>query len=88
MSDRIPDENYYNLSSFQEDKILIQDAVKNLDKELQEVIMLNFFEDLSQTQIAAKLGISQMQVSRKIKKALNALFEIIAEKKEQNNKAV
>lgn len=88
LSDKIADDNYQNMASFQEDKILIQDAVKALDKELQEVIFLNFFDDLSQTQIAAKLGISQMQVSRRIKKALNALFEIIAEKKNDKDKVV
>lgn len=88
LSDKIADETYQNMSSFQEDKILIQDAIKNLDKELQEVIILNYFEDLSQTQIALKLGISQMQVSRRIRKALNSLFEIISEKQNYNNKAV
>lgn len=86
LSDRIADETYQSLISFQEDKILIQDAIQNLDEKLQEVIRLNFFEDLSQTQIATKLGISQMQVSRKIRKALAVLFEVITEKEE--NKTV
>ncbi len=86
LSDRIADETYKSLISFQEDKILIQDAIQNLDGKLQEVIRLNFFEDLSQTQIATKLGISQMQVSRKIRKALAVLFEVITEKEE--NKTV
>lgn len=88
LGDKIADDKYINLSSFQEDKILIWDAVNNLDEKLQEVIRLNYFEDMSQTQIAMKLGISQMQVSRRIRKALNALFEIISEKKEDTNKAV
>lgn len=88
LSDKIADDNYQNLPSFQENKILIQDAVKYLDEELQEVIYLNFFDDLSQTQIAAKLGISQMQVSRRIRKALNSLFEIISEKKTDKDKMI
>lgn len=78
--DKIADDNHYNLESFQEDKILINDAIKKLDVKLQEVIVLNYFEDLSQTQIAQRLGISQMQVSRRLKKALSMLLEILSEK--------
>ena len=88
LADKIADNNYYNLASFQEDKILITDAVNSLDEKLQEVIKMNYFEDMSQTQIAAKLGISQMQVSRRIRKALQQLFEIISEKNEYKNKAI
>ncbi len=78
--DKIADDNHYNLESFQEDKILIKDAINRLDEKLQEVIILNYFEDMSQTQIATKLGISQMQVSRRLKKALNMLLHILSEK--------
>ncbi len=78
--DKIADDNHYNLESFQEDKILLNDAIKKLDVKLQEVVILNYFEDLSQTQIASKLGISQMQVSRRLKKALNMLLQILSEK--------
>ena len=78
--DKIADDNHYNLESFQEDKILINDAIKKLDVKLQEVVVLNYFEDMSQTQIATKLGISQMQVSRRLKKALTMLLEILSEK--------
>lgn len=77
--DKIADDNHYNLQSFQEDKILIADAIKKLDIKLQEVIIMNYFEDMNQTQIATKLGISQMQVSRRIKKALKQLFNILSD---------
>lgn len=78
--DKIADDNHYNLESFQEDKILLNDAIKKLDSKLQEVIILNYFKDMSQTQIATQLGISQMQVSRRLKKALNMLLIILSEK--------
>ncbi len=78
--DKIADDNQYNLESFQEDKILIKDAISRLDVKLQEVVILNYFEDMSQTQISNKLGISQMQVSRRLKKALNKLLIILSEK--------
>ena len=78
--DKIADDNHYNLESFHEDKILLNDAIKKLDVKLQEVVVLNYFEDMSQTQIALKLGISQMQVSRRLKKALQNLLIILSEK--------
>ncbi len=78
--DKIADDNHYNLESFQEDKILISEAIKKLDLKLREVVIMNYFEDMSQTQIANKLGISQMQVSRRLKKALNNLLFILSEK--------
>ncbi len=81
--DKVADDNHYNLESFQEDKILLKDAISKLDVKLQEVVVLNYFEDLSQTQIATRLGISQMQVSRRLKKALSALLTILSEKEKQ-----
>ena len=78
--DKVADDNHYNLESFQEDKILLKDAISKLDVRLQEVVVLNYFEDMSQTQRATRLGISQMQVSRRLKKALNNLLTILSEK--------
>ncbi len=82
LSEKIPNTNYNALADYQENKIMIMDALSKLDKNLQEVINLNFFQDISQTKIAEMLGISQMQVSRRIKKALNKLFAIINEEQE------
>lgn len=76
--DKIADDNYYNLEKFQEDKIIINDAVNKLDKQLKEVIKLFFYDDLSQTQISGILNISQMQVSRRLKKAQKQLLELLA----------
>ncbi len=83
--DKIADDNHYNLETFQEDKILIKDAIQKLDEKLQKVVIMNYFEDLSQTQIAVRLGISQMQVSRRLKKALNMLLNILSEKENKGN---
>ena len=77
LSEKISDANYFIASEHQENKIMLKEAMMKLDKDLQEVINLNFFQDMSQTQISKILGISQMQVSRRIKKALKQLFYII-----------
>lgn len=78
--DRIVDSDYQERVNRQEIKILLVDAIEMLDDELKVIIKKSFFDDLSQQQIADELGVSQMQISRKIKKALNQLFEIIKTK--------
>lgn len=82
LSEKIPNTKYNTLTEYQEDKIMIKEALEKLDEDLKNIIELNFFQDISQTKISEMLGISQMQVSRKIKKALNKLFTIINEEQE------
>ncbi len=82
LSEKIPNTNYSTMSEYQENKIMLTEALAKLEPDLQTVIKLNFFQDISQTKIAEMLGISQMQVSRKIKKALKKMFSIINEEQE------
>src|SRR5436305_1327906 len=46
-----------------------------LDERDRRVLYLRFVEDLTQTEIAKRIGVSQMQVSRLIRKALARLSE-------------
>ena len=82
LSERISDENLAVSVDFQETKIMIRSALKRLDPLARKVIELNFYDDMSQREISDTLNMSQMQVSRKLKKALNDLFEIIKDKQE------
>lgn len=79
--DKIPDVNYQNFQSVQEDRIMLLESLKNLEPSLQKVIKMTYFDDLSQVEIAKRMNISQMQVSRKLKKATNLLHEMIEEKR-------
>jgi RNA polymerase sigma-B factor len=68
-----------------EKRQLIEDAMKVLDERERKIIEMRFFEDLSQTQIAQRLGISQMHVSRLLRRALQkmqAYLRGVSEKKE------
>lgn len=80
LNDTLADENYENNLNLKEDKIMLMQAIKKLPETYQQILKMNFFEDLNQRQISEKLGISQMQVSRFLKKALSELFVIITEK--------
>jgi RNA polymerase sporulation-specific sigma factor len=57
------------------DKIALKDALGNLDKKSRQVIMLRYFKDKTQIQVAKLLGISQVQVSRIEKKVLKVMRE-------------
>ena len=78
--DKVLDENYERLQDLKEKNIMLTSAINRLPEDLKNIILLNFFEDLSQKDISQILNISQMQVSRKIKKALNELFKIMSDK--------
>ena len=54
-------------------KILISDAISKLNKQEQDIIRLRYFCEKTQTESANLLGISQVQVSRKEKRALEKL---------------
>ncbi len=52
------------------DKIAIKEALSNLTPRERQIIVLRYFKDKTQSQIATQLGISQVQVSRIEKKVL------------------
>ncbi len=54
-------------------RMLIDDAISKLPPEEQNIIKLRYFDEKTQTESAKLLGISQVQVSRKEKKALEKL---------------
>ncbi len=78
--DKIADINYENAQSLREDRMMLTESLGNIEPMLQKIVEMTYFKDLSQVEIANQLGISQMQVSRKLKKALVLLHDIIKEK--------
>ena len=57
-------------------KLFLQQLLQTLDKRDLELILLRYFENKTQTQVAEILGISLVQVSRLEKKILRYLKEI------------
>src|SRR3954454_6488731 len=54
-------------------RVLLQDAFGVLSERDQEVLRLRFEDDLTQTEISNRIGVSQMQVSRLIRQSLARL---------------
>jgi RNA polymerase sigma-B factor len=58
--------------------MLATSALGQLSQEDRRVIVLRFRDGLSQSEIATRLGCSQMQVSRKLRKILDDLNHRLA----------
>lgn len=72
----------YNIDENEEKKvnlIFLKSEIMNLAENERRIIVMRYFMDMTQTQIAEKLGISQVQVSRTEKKILMKLRGKIAE---------
>lgn len=53
-------------------------AAQHLPKRERQILFMRFSEDLTQTEIADRVGVSQMQVSRLLRRSLQRLREICA----------
>ncbi len=57
------------------DKLDLKETIESLNEKDQKIIILRYFQDKTQTDIAKELGISQVQVSRLEKKILSKMRE-------------
>jgi RNA polymerase sporulation-specific sigma factor len=55
------------------DRVVIEQMVENLKEKEKQLIVMRYYEDRTQMEIAKKLGISQVQVSRMEKKILKSM---------------
>ena len=55
------------------DKMVLIDAIKKLEKKDRKIIMLRYFRDKTQSEVAGILNVSQVQVSRMENKIINRL---------------
>ncbi len=69
------EEHQYEVS---EDRAVLAPGFKALDERERKILQLRFFEGLTQSQIAQQVGISQMHVSRLIRRSLEKIRETIA----------
>jgi len=80
------EEHQYSVS---EDRAALEPGFRVLDERERMILHLRFFKGLTQSQIAAQVGISQMHVSRLIRRSLEKIRDEIAsdEKPEPSRRA-
>lgn len=60
-----------------DDRMVIEETVRDFSPREQEIIRMRFIEGLTQVEIACRLGISQVQVSRLLRRTLQKVQEKI-----------
>ncbi|MFN3256011.1 MAG: SigB/SigF/SigG family RNA polymerase sigma factor [Ilumatobacter sp.] len=56
-----------------ENDVVLDDVLRRLPEREREIVRLRFYDDLSQTEIAERMGISQMHVSRLLRQTFEQL---------------
>lgn len=69
--ERLEDEDVHLLLA--DDRVIVEEAMAKLPERQQRILQLRFNEDMTQSEIAEEIGISQMHVSRLLSRALNSL---------------
>src|SRR5687767_14444673 len=70
-----------------EDRAVLAPGFRVLDERERKILHLRFFKGLTQSQIAQQIGISQMHVSRLIRRSLEKIRDEIAADEEQRKAA-
>lgn len=60
-----------------DDRIVLEDAIRDFSPREKDVICMRFFEGMTQVEIAERLGISQVQVSRLLRRTLRRVQDKI-----------
>ncbi|MDD3593778.1 MAG: sigma-70 family RNA polymerase sigma factor [Candidatus Gastranaerophilales bacterium] len=83
--DKLVDNKYLESEKNKEENGILIEAINSLEPQLAEVIRMSFFQDMTQQEISQEVGVSQMQISRRLKKALEELSAIMIQKREEND---
>lgn len=68
-------------------RLLVDQLLEGLNKEERQVIYLRYFQEVTQSEVGARLGISQVQVSRMEKKILERLRNLGQQGEEKKSSA-
>ena len=78
LGDMMPDQQYRSFQLAQEDQIRIQQALQQVENLTRQVLEFVFLHDLTQKETAERLGISSVTVSRRIKKGIETLKNLLS----------
>lgn len=77
LGELVPDTQYRSFQLAQEDQIRLQQGLAKLEEGTRKVLEFVFLCDLTQKETAERMGISAVTVSRRIKKGLKSLQNIM-----------
>lgn len=77
LGDTLPDIHYQSLQTFEEDRQQLQRALGQLEDKTRASIEFVFFSDLSRKEVAERIGVSPMTVTRRIQRGIDQLVTIL-----------
>lgn len=77
LAEIVPDMRYRSFQLAQEDRIRLQQALVQLENRTREILEFVFLHDLTQREVAERLNISVVTVSRRVKKGLDLLKKLM-----------
>jgi len=75
--DMLPDVRYQALQNLEEDQQQIQKALSQLEDKTRAAIEFVFFSDLSRKEVAERIGVSPMTVTRRIQRGIQQMIGLI-----------
>ncbi|MGO4947118.1 sigma-70 family RNA polymerase sigma factor [Blautia sp. Sow4_E7] len=72
--DRLPEKEDHQEKLL--NRIFLEEILEKLEEEERQLIGLRYFQDMTQTEVAKRMGVSQVQVSRMEKRILKKLREM------------
>ena len=74
--DRVPDDSHH--PDMQIDRILIKEMLSTLEPRERQIIVMRYFQEKTQSEIAEAIGVSQVQISRLESKILGKMRTMIS----------
>lgn len=75
--DTIPDTREQNLKTIEEERLHLQNAIDQLEEKTKRAIEWVFLQDLSRKEVAQRIGMSPMTVTRHLKKGIAELAVLL-----------
>lgn len=76
-------DDYKEMRENEDDKIVLKDVIEKLPDEYRKLVEMYYYDDMNKKDIAEKLGMTQMRISRKMKKAFSMLYKMIADNSDE-----
>ncbi len=76
-------DDYKEMRENEDDKIVLKDVIEKLPDEYRKLVEMYYYDDMNQKDIAEILGMTQMRISRKMKKAFSMLYKMIADNSDE-----
>jgi RNA polymerase sigma-B factor len=77
LGDTLPDAHYQTLQRLEEDRQQLQRALNQLEDKTRAAIEFVFFSDLSRKEVAERIGVSPMTVTRRIQRGIEQMVSYL-----------